>query len=105
MPIKAFAFLALGAPLLLVAAPALAAGDKDKSADKPAADKKDGDKKDGDKPAADKKDGDPASAGEGSEKYDPTEDPMKTYRFVGLRFRDAVAPKFIMNWFAEGGRN
>jgi hypothetical protein len=96
---SAFALLALAAPLL-VSAPALAAGD-DK--DKPAADKDakkdDAKKDDGDKKDADKKDG------EGGDKFDPYEDPNKTYRFIGLRFRDAIAPKFIMNWFADGGRN
>lgn len=35
---------------------------------------------------------------------DPFEDPLKTYRFIGLRYRDAVVPKFMINWFAQGGR-
>ena len=37
--------------------------------------------------------------------YDPFEDPSKTYRFIGIRYRDAIAPEFIINWFANGGRN
>jgi hypothetical protein len=36
---------------------------------------------------------------------DPFEDPNKTYRFIGLRYRDAVIPQFMLNWFASGGRN
>jgi hypothetical protein len=34
---------------------------------------------------------------------DPREDPLKSYYFVGVRFRDVVVPKFIMNIFADGG--
>src|SRR5262245_54334506 len=102
MPTKAtaLAILALLAPVSF-AAPALAAGSSDKPADKPADDAKktDDTKKGGDA----KKDEGPKA--EGSEQYDPTEDPTKTYRFIGLRFRDAIAPKFIMNWFVDGGRN
>lgn len=37
-------------------------------------------------------------------KVDPFEEPSKTYRFIGLRFRDAVIPKFMLNLFANGGR-
>lgn len=37
-------------------------------------------------------------------KLDPFEDPGKTYRFIGLRFRDAIVPKFLINAFANGGR-
>lgn len=100
MPTKAsaLAILALLAPLTL-ASPALAAGD----GDKPTADKDKDKDKDAKKDDEAKKDDGPKA--EGSEKYDPYEDPTKTYRFIGLRFRDAVAPKFIINWFADGGRN
>src|SRR5262245_37257023 len=34
---------------------------------------------------------------------DPTEDPSKRYFFVGLRFRDVIVPKFMMNIFGDGG--
>src|SRR4029079_14456583 len=37
-------------------------------------------------------------------KYDPAEDPSKTYRFIGLRWRDVIVPKFMVNIFADGGR-
>jgi hypothetical protein len=36
-------------------------------------------------------------------KYDPKEDPGKAYRFIGMRFRDVVVPKFMVNIFADGG--
>jgi hypothetical protein len=92
MSIKAplFALLALGAPLLLAPLPARADGDKSSAPDG---------EKTGDAPAA------AAATPPGQDPYDPTEDPGTTYRFIGLRFRDAVAPKFIINWFADGGRN
>jgi hypothetical protein len=31
------------------------------------------------------------------------EDPKQTYYFAGLRYRLQVMPKFVQNWFAEGG--
>lgn len=37
--------------------------------------------------------------------FDPFEDPLEPHRFIGLRYRDAILPKFMLNWFAEGGRN
>jgi hypothetical protein len=99
--------LALVAALFLAAAPALAAGDKpatDKTDDAKKDDaKKDDAKKDGD--AGKDKDKDKAAAGDHEDPLDPFEDPAKTYRFIGIRFRDAVAPKFIINWFANGGRD
>lgn len=36
--------------------------------------------------------------------YDPKEDPDKGYWFMGLRFRNFIVPKFMINLFAEGGR-
>jgi hypothetical protein len=80
---------ALGACFLLAAAPALADDDKGSTGKKDDA-KKDDSKKD-----------DKASASETD--LDPFEDPAKPYRFIGLRLREAVAPKFIMNLFANGG--
>jgi hypothetical protein len=32
------------------------------------------------------------------------EDPNKTYRFIGLRYRGIVVPKFMINLFGQGGR-
>jgi hypothetical protein len=39
----------------------------------------------------------------GKDPHDPAEDPMKAYRFIGLRFRDVIVPKFMINLFADGG--
>lgn len=36
-------------------------------------------------------------------KYDPFEEENKAYRFIGLRFRNLVVPKFMINIFADGG--
>lgn len=98
MAIKApvLALLALGAPFLLSAAPALAAGDNP-STDKPDATKTDSD--------ADKDKGDKEKVVvvDHEDPLDPYEDPNKPYRFIGIRYRDAVLPKFMINWFANGG--
>ena len=76
------------------------------AADKAAADKAADDKAAADKAAADKAAADKAAADKAAaEANDPFEDPNKTYRFIGLRYRDAVVPKFMINWFASGGRN
>ena len=126
--------------VFLVAAPALAAGDKpttkaaaakkaaaDKAAadqaaadqaaaDKAAADKAVADKAAADKAAADKVEEDKVAADKAAadkiaaekaavDPLDPWEDPSKTYRFIGVRYRDAVVPKFLLNLFANGGRN
>ncbi len=42
----------------------------------------------------------PASAGESS----AAEEPGRTYYFVGARYRGIIIPKFVMNFFGEGGR-
>lgn len=34
----------------------------------------------------------------------PLEHPGQTYRFVGLRYRGIIVPKFMMNLFGDGGR-
>ena len=138
---SAFALLAV----LLVAGPALAAGDKpapktaagkkaadkaaadkaaadradadkaaaDKAAaDKAAADKTDADKAatdkaDADKAATDKADADKATADKAAapDPLDPWEEPSKTYRFIGVRFREIFVPRFLINLFAAGGTN
>jgi hypothetical protein len=36
-------------------------------------------------------------------KYDPLEEQGKRYNFVGIRFRDVIVPKFMVNLFADGG--
>jgi hypothetical protein len=83
-------------------------------ADKEAADKaakEQADKEAADKAAKEQADKDAAEKAEKAEKaeaekYDPYEDPQKTYRFIGLRFRDAIVPKFLINAFgASGGGN
>jgi hypothetical protein len=87
------AFGTFGALGLLAAAPAFAAdAPPDKPADSPDAAKTDPAKTDA--PKADDKAGDP---------YDPFEDPGKNYLFVGLRYRDAIVPSFMIHWFASGG--
>ncbi|UQA59590.1 hypothetical protein [Polyangium aurulentum] len=40
-----------------------------------------------------------------SEIWDTREDPKKAYRYLGLRFRDAIVPRGILNIFADGGAN
>ncbi|HVY48915.1 MAG TPA: hypothetical protein VHB21_23660 [Minicystis sp.] len=44
-----------------------------------------------------------AAAASAADPHDPAEEPHKTYRFIGLRFRDVVVPKFMINLFADGG--
>jgi hypothetical protein len=90
------------------------------AAEKAAAEKAEVDKAAAEKAAAEKAEADKAEASKAEkaaaekaaaekaaadDKNDPFEDPTKTYRFIGLRFRDAVIPKFMLNWFADGGRN
>jgi hypothetical protein len=38
------------------------------------------------------------------DKSSPIEKPGETYRFVGLRYRGIIVPKFMMNLFGDGGR-
>ena len=38
-----------------------------------------------------------------SAQYDPFEEENKAYRFIGLRFRNLIVPKFMLNIFADGG--
>jgi hypothetical protein len=103
MPIKApvLVLLALGAPLLFAASPALA-GDT-RTDDKVDDTKGDDSTKDDTKKAKDKDKDKVAPVAE--DPNDPFEDPGKAYRFIGIRYRDAIVPKFIINWFANGGRN
>jgi hypothetical protein len=49
------------------------------------------------------KDKDPAATAE-DPIWDTVEDPTRSYKFINLRFRDVIVPKFILNIFAEGGR-
>jgi len=35
--------------------------------------------------------------------WDTKEDPAKSYRYVGIRYRHAIIPKAILNIFADGG--
>jgi hypothetical protein len=78
-------------------------GDDTIAADKQAAEeKKTGDKMPGerDKKAEEKAEEGRAAASEN----DPHEDPLKSYYFIGLRFRNVIVPRFILNIFADGGR-
>jgi hypothetical protein len=36
--------------------------------------------------------------------WDTAEDPTRSYKFINLRFRDVIVPKFLLNLFADGGR-
>ena len=71
-------------------------------ADKERADKEAAEKADKEKADKEKADKEAAEKAEKA-KFDPFEDPSKTYRFIGIRFRDAVVPKFMLNLFASGG--
>lgn len=95
--------LALGA-LLLLASPARADSDEgfDKKGDDAiAADKNARDEK-GDKMPGEKEKEKPAVEAV-DPKYDPLEEQGKRYNFVGVRFRDVIVPKFMINLFADGG--
>lgn len=101
--------LALGAALLL-ASPARADSDEgfDKKGDDAiAADKnakaEKGDRMPGEKDKEKEKEPAPPASDKPDPKYDPLEDRSQRYNFVGLRFRDVIVPKFMINWFAEGG--
>jgi hypothetical protein len=100
---RCFKASSLTAPLLLGAALLLASparADEDEGFDKKgddaiAADKnakaEKGEKMPGEKEKA-------APAAEGSDpQYDPLEEQGKRYNFVGLRFRDVIVPKFMIN--------
>ena len=76
-------------------------GDDAIAADKQArGERKTGDKMPGEK---DKKAEDEAALQAAAAENDPREDPLKSYYFVGVRFRDVVVPKFMLNIFADGG--
>jgi len=101
--------------LALVAPNALAQDDKESGEAAEGADtaeggggdeaaKADADKGDGEK--ADDKKADAAKSDEEVPVGDdsPVEVPGQTYRFVGLRYRGVIIPKFMMNLFGEGGK-
>jgi hypothetical protein len=95
--------LLLGATLL-VASPARADEDEgfDKKGDDAIAADKNAKAEKGDKMPGEKEKAAPAPE-KPDPKYDPLEEEGKRYNFVGLRFRDVIVPKFMINWFAEGG--
>lgn len=91
-----------------VATPALAQADNDEGFDKSAEDSiavgaqleaEKGDKMPGEK---DKK-AEPEAAPSDPTDHDPKELPGTAYSFVGLRFRNIIVPKFMVNVFADGG--
>lgn len=49
------------------------------------------------------KDKAPPEAEKVDPELDPREDPNKSYKFIGLRFRNVIVPKFMLNIFADGG--
>lgn len=97
--------LAVGAVLLL-ASPARADSDEGfdtKGDDAIAADKNAREEK-GDKMPGEKEKAKETPAPDVVDpKYDPLEEQGTRYNFVGLRFRDAIVPKFMVNIFASGG--
>jgi hypothetical protein len=91
--------LALG----LWGTPALAQ-DEEKSAGELAAEKDEETPKPEEK-AAEKKPAEAAPAEDAAAGDDsPIEEKGKTYRFVGLRYRGIIIPKFMMELFGDGGR-
>ncbi len=97
--------LALGAVLLL-ASPARADEGEgfDKKGDDAIAAEKNARAEKGDKMPGEKDKPPPAAdAPTDPAKYDPLEKPGTRYNFVGVRFRDVIVPKFMINWFADGG--
>ncbi|MFS8066862.1 MAG: hypothetical protein ACMG6S_10875 [Byssovorax sp.] len=97
--------LLLGA-MLLVASPARADEDegRDEQGDDAIAADKNAKGEKGDKMPGEKEKEKTAPAPDGPDpKYDPLEEQGKRYNFVGLRFRDVIVPKFMINWFADGG--
>jgi hypothetical protein len=97
--------LAVLASTLLAASPSLA-DDFDKSLDDKLASKKQAEAEKGEKMPGEKEKKKPEEKrAEGWDpKFDPFEDPDKTYYFVGFRWRDVIVPKFMLNIFADGGR-
>ena len=97
--------LALGAVLSL-ASPARADSDEgfDKKGDDAIAADKNARAEKGDRMPGEKEKEKPApTEGAPEPKYDPLEEQGKRYNFVGVRFRDVIVPKFMINWFADGG--
>jgi hypothetical protein len=101
--------LALVASLLLVGGNALAQPPED-GADKETADKESSkseetksSEKASDEKAAGEQDEKAGDAGKEGDIWDTREDPKKAYRYLGLRFRDAIIPRAIFGIFANGG--
>lgn len=93
----------LGVAATLLASPALGDG-FDKTSDDAIAAQKNAqqEKEKGDKMPGEKEK--PKPKEDDGERWNPYEEPDKRYLFVGLRFRDAIVPKFLLNAFADGGR-
>jgi hypothetical protein len=89
------ALLALGAPVLLATLPAHA-GDAPASGTDTTK-QAGGDGKDAGKPDAAKTDPN------APDPLDPFEETGKSYLFIGVRYRDAIIPTFMIHWFADGG--
>ncbi|MEP7123514.1 MAG: hypothetical protein ABJE95_21480 [Byssovorax sp.] len=105
---SAFAAPLALASVLLVASPARADSDEgfDKKGDDAIAAEKNARDEKGDRMPGEKekeKPKDPPASDKPDPKYDPLEDRSTRYNFVGVRFRDVIVPKFMINLFADGG--
>jgi len=98
--------LALLASLLLVGSNALAQPSEDGAEDKETSKNEDAassEKSSDEKTETTEKTEKTEEAGKESDIWDTREDPKKAYRYLGLRFRDAIIPRAIFGIFAEGG--
>ncbi len=85
--LRRFVLTVIGASMSY-ASPALAdSTDEPKAADAPT-----------DKSAVDKEAAQPAH-----DIFDTTEDPTKSYKYVGARYRHLIVPQFVLNLFSDGG--
>lgn len=103
---KTIALASLSACLVLSLAPLARAqegGDFDKKADDAIASDKQMKDEAGKKMPGEKDKPKTDDAGPVNPKYDPKEDPSKSYKFIGGGFRDFIVPKFLINLFASGG--
>ncbi|HTM46337.1 MAG TPA: hypothetical protein VL137_15360 [Polyangiaceae bacterium] len=74
------------------------------AAEQAAAEKAAADKAAAEQAAADKAAADKAAADKAAADRSPVEEDGKTYRFVGLRYRGIILPKFVLSAFVEGGK-
>jgi hypothetical protein len=107
--VRSFVVACCSAATLVGVSPALGQGSEDgfnKDGDDAIAAQKQADEE---KAVGDKMPGEKDKAPEGATTgedpiWDTAEDPTRSYKFINLRFRDVIVPKFILNLFADGGR-